>query len=115
MGDLSANFDSQEFRCKHCGALRGPDPKLVAVLQSLRNRMMGPLRIVSGYRCTEHNRAVGGSRFSQHIGGRAADVPGGSFSIGQAIAAGAVGIGVRKGAVVHIDVRKGRRPFVFQD
>ena len=43
------------------------------VLQPLRDRF-GPIRINSGYRCPELNRAVGGVKNSQHMRGEAADI-----------------------------------------
>ncbi len=43
------------------------------VLQPLRDRF-GPIRITSGYRCPEQNRAVGGASNSQHMRGEAADI-----------------------------------------
>ena len=43
------------------------------VLQPLRDRF-GPIRITSGYRCPELNRAVGGASNSQHMRGEAADI-----------------------------------------
>ena len=48
---------------------------LAAVFEALR-RACGarPLRVLSGYRTPHHNRAVGGTRRSQHVEGRAIDV-----------------------------------------
>ena len=43
------------------------------VLQPLRDRF-GPIRINSGYRCPELNKAVGGVANSQHMRGEAADI-----------------------------------------
>ena len=43
------------------------------VLQPLRDRF-GPIRINSGYRCPELNRAVGGASNSLHMRGEAADI-----------------------------------------
>ena len=43
------------------------------VLQPLRDRF-GPIRINSGYRCPELNRAVGGTSSSQHMRGEAVDI-----------------------------------------
>ena len=43
------------------------------VLQPLRDRF-GPIRITSGYRQPELNRAVGGLKNSQHLRGEAADI-----------------------------------------
>jgi uncharacterized protein YcbK (DUF882 family) len=113
--DLSLNFDRSEFRCKHCGDLRGPDRVLVDMLQRMRTAMGRPLRIVSGYRCVAHNRAVGGSRSSQHLLGRAADVPPGYATVRQWQDAGATGVGVRGGLVVHVDTRRDVGKIVFND
>lgn len=43
------------------------------VLQPIRNRF-GPLRITSGYRSPELNTAIGGSPYSNHCRGQAADI-----------------------------------------
>ena len=115
VGDLSKNFSRHEFDCKHCGALVGPHPTLIAVLQRLRDARDAPLRIVSGTRCVVHNQAVGGSKNSQHIVGRAADIPAGAVTVREAQAAGVVGCGLRNGHVVHVDVRPMRSFFTFRD
>lgn len=115
MGDLSANFSRAEFKCGHCGRLDVLDDGLVAVLQRLRNAVGKPLPIVSGYRCCEGNASVLGTRFSQHLFGRAADIPAGYCTPAQAKKAGAHGVGLRRGRVVHIDVTPGRRFFTFDD
>lgn len=44
------------------------------VLQPLRDAMQEPIKIGSGYRCTNLNQAVGGVANSQHIRGQAADL-----------------------------------------
>ena len=44
------------------------------VLQPLRDAMQEPIKIGSGYRCTNLNQAVGGVAGSQHIRGQAADL-----------------------------------------
>lgn len=114
MGDLSANFDRSEFRCPHCGEAR-VDPLLVAALQRLRTRKRRALRIVSGYRCPVFNERVGGVRYSLHLTGQAADVPGGYATVEDCRAAGFTGVGLRRGRVVHVDVETGRRFHTFQD
>lgn len=111
MGDLSPNFDTREFRCRHCGALRGPDVSLVATLQRMRTAKKRPLIVVSGYRCPEHNARVGGASRSRHLYGDAADVPAGYATADEWRRAGATGIGIRDGQVVHVDVR--RHPVTF--
>ena len=115
MGNLSKNFSSDEFRCHHCGRLDMLDPELVRVLQRLRDKLGKPLRIVSGYRCCAGNSAVGGIQYSQHLFGRAADIPRGLVTAKMAGAAGAHGAGVRAGWVIHVDVTPGRSFFTFDE
>ena len=50
------------------------------VLDPLREAWGGPIRVNSGYRCPELNKAVGGSPSSQHQRGEAADITVGSRS-----------------------------------
>ena len=50
------------------------------VLQPLRDMYGRPITVNSGYRCPELNKAVGGSKNSQHIRGQAADITAGSKS-----------------------------------
>jgi hypothetical protein len=80
--DLSAHFDSREFRCRCGGQLRGCEGLLVlrpllTSLEKLRGAYYPRgLVIVSGYRCLHHNAAVDGAPGSQHIRGAAADIHG---------------------------------------
>lgn len=70
----SMNFGREEFACK-CGCgFDTIDTSLLTVVQNIRTYFDAPVTILSGARCYEHNRAVGGSRNSQHLFGRAADV-----------------------------------------
>lgn len=115
MGDLSAHFDSSEFRDHQDGTLIPPDPRLIAVLENLRGQLANePLEVLSGYRSPEHNAAVGGAPDSQHLYSRAADLTWGRITVEQAAAAGATGIGYCDGYVTHIDVRPGE-PVTFVD
>ena len=74
-GQLSRNFSEREFFCRHCNTLPpgGMDPRLIEVLQRIRDHYGVPVTINSGYRCPTHNRAVGGATNSQHMLGTAAD------------------------------------------
>jgi hypothetical protein len=45
----------------------------------------------------------------------AADIPQRLVSVEVAVAAGAGGIGVRNGWVVHLDSRRVKRPVIFED
>jgi len=73
MGDLTKNFSRSEFACK-CGCgFDTVDIVLINELQRLRD-VLGPIKINSACRCKEHNESVGGSKKSQHLLGRAADI-----------------------------------------
>ena len=48
--------------------------RLIDYLDKVREDFGAPIRVSSGYRCLELNRAVGGSKKSQHMQGLAADL-----------------------------------------
>ena len=48
------------------------------VLDPLREKYGKPIRVNGAYRCPELNKAVGGSKTSQHMTGQAADITVGS-------------------------------------
>ena len=70
---LSPSFRVREFACKGSDAVL-IDDELVVLLQCIREHFGKPVHITSGYRTAEHNAAVGGSKSSQHLLGRAADI-----------------------------------------
>lgn len=72
---LSANFRAREFDCKCSGKCNETkiDEQLVVFLQKIREHFGKPVDITSGYRCAEHNKAVGGVSSSLHTKGQAAD------------------------------------------
>jgi uncharacterized protein YcbK (DUF882 family) len=115
MGDLSKNFSRSEFACKgqDCCEHSAPvHPELISALQELREKVMVPLTINSGFRCNRHNRAIGGAAQSFHRLGMAADIacPKGMTPETLAQAAEAIpafhegGIGIYP-SWVHLDVR----------
>ena len=69
---LSSSFRVREFACKGSDVVL-IDDELVVLLQCIREHFGKPVHITSGYRTAEHNAAVGGSKSSQHLLGRAAD------------------------------------------
>ena len=74
MGDLTRNFSRKEFACR-CGC--GFDQislRLVSHLQVLRSLLKTPIYIHSGCRCAAHNAAVRGTKKSNHLTGKAADI-----------------------------------------
>ena len=75
---MTKNFKRQEFECK-CGCDMPLEVyeniiKLSSQLQFLRDYTGRPIRINSAYRCPKHNAKVGGSKTSQHLLGKAADI-----------------------------------------
>ena len=64
---LSPSFKVREFACKGSDVVL-LDDELVVLLQCIREHFGKPVHITSGYRA-----AVGGSKSSQHLLGRAAD------------------------------------------
>jgi len=44
------------------------------ILEPIRQRFNKPVKVLSGFRCQELNKAVGGSYTSQHLLGEAADI-----------------------------------------
>ncbi|WP_417513747.1 D-Ala-D-Ala carboxypeptidase family metallohydrolase [Minwuia sp.] len=102
------NFGEIEFRCR-CGCGRAEmDMQFVSLLQAVRTELGMPLPISSGFRCPDHNRAVGGG--PAHPEGKAADIAirGGAALdlVRLAVSRGATGIGVKQSGqarFVHID------------
>ena len=70
---LSRSFRAKEFACKDGTDPLFVDSELVQVLQAIRDHFGATVVITSGYRTAAHNAAVGGSKSSQHLLGRAAD------------------------------------------
>lgn len=71
---------------RHRGITNRPGAEERASLRLLTDRLLdpvrelwgAPLRVTSGYRCRELNRAVGGAARSHHLRGMAADITTGS-------------------------------------
>jgi hypothetical protein len=92
---------------------------LAAAFEALREEVGLPLVVLSAYRTSAHNRAVGGARDSQHVQGRALDLlPPKGWTVEQ-LAAVARGIPAIRGLGVyptflHIDVRPETRMAVWR-
>ena len=71
---LAPGFRVREFRCKDGSDEILVDEALVLLLQCIREHFGEPVTITSGYRTASHNTKVGGSKSSQHLLGRAADI-----------------------------------------
>lgn len=109
---VSKNFTREELCCKHCGDFKTPKES-IDKLQLFRDNIRRPVHIISGYRCSVHNRQVGGAPLSLHVQGIAFDinVPGATFAdlVWLAKKLGYGGIGIYPDynpPFVHIDTRK---------
>ena len=71
---VSTNFRVREFACQDGSDPIFIDSELVSVLQKIRNHFGKPVTITSAYRTPGHNKAVGGTTYSQHLYGKAADI-----------------------------------------
>lgn len=71
---LSPNFKVREFACNDGSDVIMIDQELVIVLQCIREHFGKALHITSGFRTANYNNIVGGSKNSQHLLGRAADL-----------------------------------------
>ena len=109
---MSAHFSYIEFRCKDGGKF--PNCQRVWMrrshirrLEAYRAKIGKPIRIVSGCRCKDHNKAIGGAKSSQHMFGVASDIDG-RLTVSQrqrlALFAG-LGFKQSTGKVIHVDSR----------
>lgn len=71
---LSANFRVREFACTDGSDPIFIDSDLVNVLQKVRDHFGKAVTITSAYRTPPKNKAVGGTTYSQHLYGKAADI-----------------------------------------
>ena len=108
---LSNNFRVREFACAD-----GSDPifiadELVIVLQNIRTHFGKAVTITSAYRTPSRNSAVGGTAYSQHLYGTAADIkvngisPKNVAAYAEKLMPNRGGIGIYN-TFTHIDVRK---------
>ena len=118
---MTKNFKIKEFECK--GGCDMPLEvyeniiKLASQLQFLRDYTGRPITINSAYRCPDHNAKVGGSKTSQHLLGKAADITIQSLKPAEVyriiedlidmghMLQGGLGLYEKKG-FVHYDIRK---------
>lgn len=80
--NLSKNFTLEELTRTTCGLANTPTNEEVArltylvtnILQPVRDKLGKPVKINSGFRSAEVNKAVGGVSTSKHCLGEAADI-----------------------------------------
>lgn len=72
--NLSKNFKVNEFACTDGSDPIFIDSELVAILQKIRAHFGKAVKITSAYRTPTKNKACGGTAYSQHLYGMAADI-----------------------------------------
>lgn len=108
---LSANFKVSEFACKDGSDVVFVEPELVTVLQKIRTYFGKAVTVNSAYRTPSYNTKVGGSTYSQHTYGTAADIvvkgvtPAKVAAYAETLLPNKGGIGIYS-SFTHIDVRE---------
>ena len=117
---LSRNFKVKEFACKDGSDVVFIAPKLVVILQSIRDYFNKPVNINSAYRTPAHNKKVGGVKYSQHTYGMAADIVVKGEKPEDVAAVARKFLGDNKGGVgiystfTHVDVRENTTNFDYR-
>lgn len=107
---LSTNFRVREFACSDGSDTIFIAPGLVSVLQQIRSHFGKAVTITSAYRTETHNKRVGGSAYSQHKYGLAADIkvagvsPAKVAAYADELLGNTGGVG-RYSTFTHVDVR----------
>jgi uncharacterized protein YcbK (DUF882 family) len=105
-------FTQAEFKCKHCGQVK-MDQNFLDKLNLLREKYGKPMRISSGYRCSEHpSERIKVGQSGMHTTGKAADIAVEGANAQQvlmlALQLGFTGIGAQQkggGRFIHLDTR----------
>lgn len=79
---LSQHILSSEVECRRCdlGSVQKISKDLLNRFEQVRTDFGHPIRITSAYRCSAHNKIIGGAKNSQHIFGNALDIQPQTFS-----------------------------------
>jgi uncharacterized protein YcbK (DUF882 family) len=107
---VSANFKVKEFACTDGSDPIFIDTELVKILQKIRAHFGKSVTITSAYRTPTKNKACGGTTYSQHLYGKAADIkikgvsPKKVATYAEKLMPNKGGIGIYN-AFTHIDVR----------
>ncbi|MBE6996244.1 MAG: DUF882 domain-containing protein [Ruminococcaceae bacterium] len=110
---VAAHFRVREFACTDGTDTVFLSPRLVEVLEAIRCHFNVPVTVSSGYRTEARNKAVGGSAYSQHKYGLAADIcvdgvaPAKVAAYAETLLGDSGGIGTYP-TFTHIDVRAER-------
>ena len=103
----SIYFSDEELRCKCCGKVK-INPEFLKKFDVARSHSKVPYIITSGYRCSKHNKEVGGKENSLHTKGEAVDILTNTdrkryYVLGSLLSAGFTHIGIAKD-FIHVDL-----------
>jgi zinc D-Ala-D-Ala carboxypeptidase len=73
-------YPEEVLACHHCGSIIY-DVRFIFQFLLLQESLDEELKILSYYRCPEHNRQVGGAKNSRHLQGRAIDIVAPNLSV----------------------------------
>ena len=109
-------FKLDEFKCPCCGQ-NNIENELVYLLDKARGLAHVPFVVNSGYRCSKHNKEVGGKPNSSHLNGTAVDIKchynSRRFAIIESLLeAGFTRIGIADG-FLHADIDTSKSPNVI--
>lgn len=110
---LSTNFKVKEFACTDGSDPIFIDSDLVNILQKIRSHFGKSVTITSAYRTPGKNKACGGTTYSQHLYGKAADIkvngvaPAKVAAYAEKLLPNSGGIGIYKN-FTHIDCRSAK-------
>lgn len=109
---LTQHFKAEEFRCKDKTKEFLWAPKLLEVLETIRNHFDEPIIVNSGYRTPSWNAKVGGTPNSYHCKGMAADIVVKGHTTKEIAEIASKILGDQGGVIrytnfVHVDVREG--------
>jgi uncharacterized protein YcbK (DUF882 family) len=115
--NLTTNFSTKELECKCSNEdckTQTISKELIDKAQTVRNDL-GPLKITSAYRCSEHNKKIGGASKSQHVLGNALDIKPLKATMSELLNKCRTlfnGIGVNS-KFTHVDVRKTKAEWTY--
>ena len=110
------NFTEKEFACKHCGK-NGMQLEFIKKLQELRDLYGKPIKISSGYRCSEHPIESAKKTTGTHCEGCAVDIAIDRKEayelLGLALKLEFTGIGIKQkgdSRFIHLDISQTKEP-----